>query len=232
MQNNDLQVNKVLVISAHPDDETLGCGGTVIKHKEAGDKVYWMVATGASNKNPFNFPLDLINERNDTIRQVAEHYGYDGVIDLNLPVQLLDTIPMHELVKTINSVITELEPEIIYLPNGRDIHSDHRVLFKAVFACTKSFRKPFIRRVVVYETLSETEFAPALNQNAFIPNLFVDISRYMDRKLLIMGLFGTELMDDPFPRSIHAIKGLAAFRGSRIGVMYAEAFQVLLDIQK
>jgi LmbE family N-acetylglucosaminyl deacetylase len=232
MQTIDLQIHKVLVISAHPDDETLGCGGTILKHKEAGDKVYWMVATGASEKNPFNFPVDLINERNETINQVAEHYGYDKVIDLNLPVQLLDTIPMHELVKTINTVITELEPDTIYLPNGRDIHSDHRVLFEAVFACTKSFRKPFIRKVVVYETLSETEFAPALINNAFIPNLFVDITKYIDSKLEIMGLFGTELMDDPFPRSIHAIKGLAAFRGSRIGVMFAEAFQVLIDIRK
>jgi hypothetical protein len=99
-------------------------------------------------------------------------------------------------------------------------------------ACTKSFRYPFIKRVLMYECLSETEFAPALPEKAFIPNYFVDISDFIDKKLEIMEIYESEIDEHPFPRSLNNIKALAHFRGASVGVNYAEAFQLLKFIDK
>ena len=142
----------------------------------------------------------------------------------------LDTIIFYDLIEKIGVAINNIKPDTLYLPNRSDIHTDHKITFQAVYSCTKQFRYPFIKRVLMYETLSETEFSPALAENAFLPNTFVDITDYIDKKIEIMKLYDTEIMPDPLPRSVHAIKGLAAFRGSRIGVIYAEAFQSLFDI--
>jgi LmbE family N-acetylglucosaminyl deacetylase len=99
-------------------------------------------------------------------------------------------------------------------------------------ACTKSFRYPFVKQVLMYECISETEFAPALSENAFLPNYFVDITEFMDKKNQIMGIYSSEVGEHPFPRSIENIKALAHFRGATAGVKYAEAFQLLKYIDK
>ena len=134
------------------------------------------------------------------------------------------------IIQKISEAVLEIQPEVIYLQNRSDVHTDHQIIFKAVYACTKNFRYPFIKKILMYETLSETEFAPALRENAFIPNFFVDISDYFEEKIDIMKIYKSEVMDDPFPRSLSSIEALARFRGSRIGVKYAEAFQLLLEI--
>jgi LmbE family N-acetylglucosaminyl deacetylase len=136
------------------------------------------------------------------------------------------------MIPQISSVFGEVEPEIIYTINRSDAHSDHRVIFEATMACTKSFRYPYIKRVLMYECISETEFAAALTEKVFIPNYFVDVSDYMDDKLEIMKVFASELRPHPFPRSLENIKALAHFRGASVGVNYAEAFQLLKYIDK
>ena len=118
-------------------------------------------------------------------------------------------------------------PNTVYVMNRSDAHSDHRVTFDAVMACTKSFRYPFIKKVLMYECLSETEFAPALHEKIFIPNYFVNISDFLEEKINAMNVYKSELGDHPFPRSILNIKALATYRGASVGVLYAEAFQLL-----
>ena len=125
----------------------------------------------------------------------------------------------------------EVKPEVIYSLNRSDAHSDHRYLSDAVMSCTKSFRYPFIKKVLMYECISETEFAPAFFEKVFIPNYFVDITKYIDKKLEIMRIFESELGEPPFPRSLENIKALARFRGSSIGFHFAEAFQVVKIIE-
>ena len=110
-----------------------------------------------------------------------------------------------------------------------DVHSDHRVSFSALYSCLKSFRHPFVKQIYSFEALSETEFAVATSDNAFVPNVFVDITPYIDKKLEIMSMYEVELMEEPWPRSLSTIKALARVRGSRAGVMYAEAFQLLYE---
>jgi len=139
----------------------------------------------------------------------------------------LTDLDLISMIPKISDIFHELKPEIIYTMNRSDAHSDHRIIFDAVLACTKSFRYPFIREVLMYECISETEFAPALPEKAFIPNCFVDVSRYMDRKIEIMKKYDSEIGEHPFPRSERNLRALATYRGAVAGVEYAEAFQII-----
>ena len=220
----------VLFVSVHPDDETLGCGGTILKHYKCGDQIYWLNLTGPTPNHPYNFTQEMIDARNNLLKEINASYGFSSFFNLQFPTQMLDTIDHRILITEIFNVYKKIKPDILYIPNRSDIHSDHRIGFSALFAAAKSFRSDSIRRILMYETLSETEFAPALAENAFIPKVFVDISDYLEDKIKIMELYDTEVMPDPLPRSKYAIRALAAYRGSRIGVQYAEAFQSLLEI--
>ena len=222
-------MKKVLFVAVHADDETLGCGGTILKHKAKGDEIHWLLMTGPTENHPYHFTPEHIVERANRVEQVANAYGFDGLHYLGLPTQLLHEFDLREIIQQVDAVLNEVKPNIIYMMNSTDVHSDHRVAFDAVYACTKSFRKPFIEQILMLETLSETEFALATQAKSFIPNVYVDISPYIDRKLEIMQLYPTEIMQEPYPRSLSSIKALARVRGSRAGVMYAEAFQLLYE---
>ena len=222
-------MNKVLVVAVHPDDETIGCGGTILKHKAQGDEIYWMLITAVTKNHPLEFSDDLIEEKKRRNINIAEQYGFNGVYNLGFPTIMLHTIDLHELIGKVSEVIKNVQPNLIYMMFANDVHSDHRVAFDAVYSCTKSFRYPFIEKIYMMETLSETEFALSLPSKAFVPNVFVDITPYIDQKLEIMSLYDTEMMPEPYPRSLSSIKALARVRGSRAGVMYAEAFQLLYE---
>jgi LmbE family N-acetylglucosaminyl deacetylase len=222
-------MKKALFISVHPDDETFGCGGTILKHKQQGDEIYWLIITSMTLDHPYKFSEESISRRADEINLVADKYGFTRTIQLGFPTILLDEINFRELVAEIDKAIGAIQPQIIYIVNRSDVHSDHRVAFDAVSSCTKSFRKPFIEKILMYETLSETEFAPALSENVFIPNVFTDISEFMEQKLTVMSTYASELMPDNMPRSYSAVTALAAYRGSRINVKYAEAFMLLFE---
>ena len=218
-------MKKVIVISAHPDDETLGCGGTLLKHKAAGDEIAWLITTGM--RAELGFSAERIQQRDQEIDQVAEAYGMKKVYKLNYPTTQLTYTTQLKMIPDVSKVFQEFQPEIIYVLNRSDAHSDHKFTFEAVAACTKSFRYPSIRKVLMYECISETEFAPALPEKVFIPNYFVDISEHFEQKCEIMKIFESELGEHPFPRSLRNIEALATFRGASVGVEYAEAFQVV-----
>lgn len=221
-------MNKILFVAPHPDDETLGCGGTILKHKDAGHEIYWLILTQANQK--LSDLEDFVSFQKDYISKAAKSYGFKDYVQLHFTEIELDKYPFVDIVDSIKKVFDHIKPNIIYVQNRSDVQSDHRLLFDAVYACTKNFRAPYLKKILMYETLSETEFVPALQNNAFVPNVFVDITEYLERKLEIMRLFSTETMSDPYPRSDHAIRGLASYRGSRVGVKYAEAFMLLLEI--
>lgn len=224
-------MEKVMFVSVHPDDETLGCGGTILKHSAAGNQIYWLNLTGPSLTHPYGFTQELIDKRTSQVSSVTESYKFDRFFNLAFPTQMLDTVETRILVGAIDEVISIVKPTIIYLPNRSDVHSDHRVAFTAAYSCTKNFRKPYIKEILMYETLSETEFAPALVNDSFVPNCFVDITDNFEKKMEIMHIYDTEVQPDPYPRSNHAIKALASFRGARIGALYAEAFMILYRVE-
>ena len=222
-------MNKVLVVAVHGDDETLGCGGTLLKHKAEGDEIYWMVVTAPTEKHYLNFSDAVIRERGELIKTVSKEYSFNDTFCLNFPTIMLHLIDMNEIISKVSEVIKRVQPNIIYTMFANDVHSDHRIAFDAVYSCTKSFRYPFIEKIYMMEALSETEFALSTPAKTFIPNVFVDITPYMERKLEIMSLYRTEIMPEPYPRCLSSIEALARYRGSRAGVKYAEAFQLLFE---
>jgi LmbE family N-acetylglucosaminyl deacetylase len=223
-------MSKIIIVSSHPDDETLGAGGTLLRHKDAGDSIYWLIVTGIFEKSGFS--KERIATRNDEIKKVTDAFEFEEVFLLNYPTMSLSGSVLLELVTKISEVFSKIQPNIIYTVNRSDAHSDHRVTFDAVMACTKSFRYPFIKKVLMYECLSETEFAPALAEKQFLPNYFVDVSDYLERKIEIMRIFESELGVHPFPRSEINIRALATYRGASAGVEFAEAFQLIKFIDK
>jgi LmbE family N-acetylglucosaminyl deacetylase len=223
-------MSKVIVISAHPDDETLGAGGTLLKHFSEGDDINWLIVTDVYEE--YGFTKDRVISRQLEIEKVSTMYGFSSVFKLGHPTMKLNDTILHELVAQISIIFQSLKPEIIYVMNRSDAHSDHRIVFDSVMSCTKSFRHPYIKKVLMYECLSETEFSPTLPEKVFQPNYFVDISNFLEKKLDIMQIFVSELGEHPFPRSIKNIEALAIHRGATAGVNYAEAFQLIKFIDK
>jgi len=220
--------NKVLVMAVHPDDETLGCGGTILKHKKNGDKVYYLLVTRMTKEDGFS--KKIIQKREKEIKKICNRYDFDGTFELELSTTKVDRYPIADIIKKISEVVNRVKPSVIYLPFMGDAHSDHRIMFNSFYSCVKAFRYPFIKKIFMAETISETEFSPSLKDYAFLPNYFVNISDFMEEKVRIMKVFNTEMGKHPFPRSEKNIRALATFRGSMSGCNYAESFMLLKEI--
>jgi LmbE family N-acetylglucosaminyl deacetylase len=220
---------RVLAIAAHPDDETLGCGGTLLKHKANGDELFWLIA---STRREGRWTRENIEVRKTHIGNVTRAYGMTARFELGFPDSQLETVPIGDLMEKISNVISELQPHVVYCLHGGDVHTDHAAIYTATMSVLKPFymKKLGIERVLCYEILSSTEAAPPSLHRAFVPNSFCDISEYLERKLEIMAMFETEVHPDPMPRGPDAIRALSRFRGSTISVQYAEAFMVIREL--
>ena len=217
---------RTIVIAPHPDDEVLGVGGTLSRRKADGGSVAWLSVTGISEAAGWR--PERVAEREQEIGEIARLFDFDEVYRLEFPPAGLDQVPVGELVGKISAAFQSFRPQEIFVPHYGDVHSDHRLIFNAVASCTKWFRYPSVKRVLAYETLSETGFG-LLPVGAFNPNYFVDISGHLDRKLQAMQIYRSELGDHPFPRSVEAIRALATFRGAMSGYKIAEAFELLRE---
>lgn len=221
----------ILIISVHPDDETLGAGGTILKHLAMGDEVHCVFCTNISESEGFD--AKVVQKRQEEIQAVSKAYSFSITHLLDLKTMQLDTYARSFLVSKFSEIFQSIKPNILYLPFAYDIHSDHRMIFESAFACSKSFRYPFIERILMMETLSETDFAPSLPSQSFIPNVFVDISDFIEKKCEIMSIYKSEIAPPPFPRSLENIKALALLRGSTMGgersPTYAESFMLLKE---
>jgi len=219
---------KVLIVGPHPDDELLGCGGTLLRYKAEGAELGWLIVTGISEET--GWTATQVKLRETEIEQVQIGLGVDQLYNLRLPSTRLDTLPIADLIGQFSEVFREFQPEEIFVPHPADVHTDHRITFDAVAACSKWFRYPSIRRVLAYETLSETEFGLD-QQNPFQPNVFVNISEYLERKVKLLKIYQSELEKFPFPRSEEAIRALAHLRGSQSGFKAAESFVMLRELK-
>lgn len=219
---------KTLVVAPHPDDELLGCGGTLLRRKADGGAIGWLIVTGLLESE--GWAPDRIRTRDAEIDRVAATVGFDRVYNLRLPTTKLDAMPRADVIGKFSDVFKDFAPVEVFVPHPGDVHSDHRVCFEAALACTKWFRYPSVRRVLAYETLSETDFGLDPT-NAFHPNVFVDVTEFIDRKIAAMEIYKSELAAFPFPRSVEALRALAAVRGAAAGVRAAEAFQLYREIE-
>jgi LmbE family N-acetylglucosaminyl deacetylase len=219
---------KVLIIAPHPDDEILGCGGTIAKHVSGGDKVYLCIVTKAY---PPEWAEQEIQERREEVLRVNKIIGVKKTDFLDFPTVKLDTIPQKELADSISRVVNEIKPEVVYIPHRGDANKDHRLVFEAAMVVTRPKPTLGIRKVLCYEVLSETEWAAPFVDSAFVPNVFVNISETLETKLKAMSEYKSELKEFPHPRSLEAISVLAKMRGATVGVEAAEAFVLVREIQ-
>lgn len=221
-----MKAMKILIVSAHPDDETLGAGGTLLKFKKQGHKVFWLNFTNKSIESGYS--IKDINKRKKEIERVRNAYSFDKFFDFGLKPVCLSGYIRNELIDKVALILHEIKPSTVILPFKHDAHSDHRIVFETVYSCTKSFRSSFIKEILMMEILSETEFSRS--DKGFVPNYFVDISGFLDKKIEIMKNYRNELGKHPFPRSALNIRSLAVFRGATAGCQFAESFILLKKI--
>jgi N-acetylglucosamine malate deacetylase 1 len=217
---------RTIVVAPHPDDETLGVGGTLLRRKSEGASLAWLIVTSISVESGWS--SEKVKQRADEIHRITQLYGFDEVYSLNFQTTRLDTIPMGDIVEAVSEVVKKFKPEEVFVPHPGDVHTDHHVVFDAVSASTKWFRFPSVKRILAYETLSETDFGLATGQ-AFCPNVFVDIEHFFSKKLQAMDIYSSEMGEFPFPRSHKAIQALATLRGSASGFKAAEAFELFRE---
>ena len=217
------QKSVVLVIAPHPDDETLGCGGTLLRHLDQGDDVHWLIVTSVREEDGWS-PA-YVAEKNRQINLVNEHYGFLEKYQLGFPAAGLDAVPIRLIVEAIEKVINSIHPTTLYVPSRCDAHTDHQVVFSATAASAKWFRAKSIKEILCYETISETNFS--FSDKVFDPNVFVNITGYIERKCVILTQYTTEISEHPFPRSEKVVRALADLRGSQSGCEAAESFQLI-----
>lgn len=222
--------SSVLVICAHPDDETLGCGGTLLRHAENGDRISWLIATRATGDR---WTDEIRRQKDEEIRRVADAYSVTERFELKIPSATLDHVPLGQLMDGIAHAVKKVRPSIVYVVHSADVHTDHHAVFTATMSVLKPFymRQLGVQRIMSFETLSSTEAAPFRMGGQFVPNLFIDISPKIDRKVEIMNLYSSEQQPDPMPRGPAAIRALARYRGATIGVDHAEAFMLIRECQ-
>lgn len=213
----------VLIVSPHPDDETLGAGGTLLKYKYNGNKIFWLNITNM--KEEYGYKKEIVEIRKEQILRVREEFQFDDYYDLELKPACLENYESDSIIKRISLIIDTIKPNVLILPNRSDIHSDHKKVFDWCYSCTKIFRYSYIKMILTMEILSETDFG--VIDNYFVPNYYVDITDYFQHKSNILQIYESELAQHPFPRSIEGIEAIAKYRGISAGSKYAEAFKVL-----
>lgn len=217
----------VLVVSPHPDDETLGAGGTLLKLKKQGHKIFWLNITDM--KVEAGWGEKKVAHRQTQIENVRKFFDFDGFYNLALEPAGLTTLDERGIIGEIGDVFESVRPEWVMIPGQYDAHSDHRVVYNCCMACAKAFRAPYIKRITTMEILSETDYG--FQKEKFEPNLFIDISDELERKMEAMKIYDTEIEEVPFPRSLENIKALASVRGGYCTSKYAEAFCIVKQIE-
>jgi len=220
---------RILAIAAHPDDETFGCGGTLLRHIANGDQLFWLIMTKAHSQY---WSEQTIHSKEEEVERVAKEYPMQEFFWPGLPSTKLDHLPLQDPITHIRGTIEQVCPSTVYVVHQGDIHTDHQVVFQATISVLKPFfmNKFGVRRVLSYECLSSTEATPPSIGTVFSPTVFVEISDFIERKIELTELFKTESQSEFFPRGASAVRALARYRGATIGVPYAEAFSLIREV--
>ena len=211
-----------LIIAPHPDDEVLGCGGTIARLSNEGYEIHVLIVTSAYTPD---WSEEFIENRKKEIVGAHKILGVNKTHFLNYPTVKLDTIPKKELTERMSQIVLSIKPDIVYIPCENDLHHDHRIVYEASLVALRP-AKHFVSDILSYEVLSETEWG----FNTFKPNVYYDITKTFEKKIEAMRCYKSELRRFPHPRSLEAIKALARKRGSEVRVQYAEAFHLIRRI--
>lgn len=211
---------RILVFAPHNDDEVLGVGGTIAKYVKEGHEVYVCEVTSGVDKKR----LERIQSEALAAHKIL---GVKETIFLGLPVVGLSDIPLKELNQSMFEAVEKVKPHIAYIPHKGDMHDDHTMVAESAMVALRPVNNPQLKAIYVYETLSETEWNIPTVDNAFIPNVWMDITETIDLKLEAMSEFKSQVKDFPNPRSLEALESLSKFRGSTICVRNAESFMLV-----
>ena len=222
-----MATKKILVVAPHPDDETLGVGGTIAKLASEGNEVHVLIISGHLP------PLYNREEYEITVNEARQALDILGVFNskfLEIPTTMISDVPLHELNKSILEVVSDVKPHMVFCPFP-DRHIDHRLVFDSLMVATRPIgvgKK--IEIVAAYETLSETHWnVPHIEPN-FIPNWIIDITENIEKKLKALSCYKTQISGFPHPRSIEAVESLAKFRGTQAGFSFGEGMHIIRKI--
>lgn len=220
----------VLVVAAHPDDEVLGCGGTIAKHVREGDRVHVLIlAEGATSRDLTRDRAQRKSELSALARAAHQASKILGITTLTLhdfPDNRMDSCDLLDIIKVVEGAIAQHQPNIIYTHHIGDLNIDHRCTSEAVVTAARPLPGNCINTLLFFEVPSSTEWQTPHSAPAFSPNWFVDISDTLGAKLKALEAYQSEMRPYPHPRSVIAIEHLVKWRGSSIGVEAAEAFIV------
>lgn len=218
---------RILVIAPHPDDEVLGCGGVIARHSARGDSVQVVVVSRGA---PDIFPPAEVEQTRSELAAAHKLLEVEEVHFLDFPAPRLDIVPSHVLADRLTRLVREIQPQTVYAPHWGDLHSDHKAVYWATLVAARANGGFFPKRLLCYETLSETEWGGPSPDSAFSPTVFVDISDFLETKLQAMACYRTQLKEFPQSRSLRSLEALARLRGSAVGLDAAEAFVLVRDV--
>ena len=222
----------VLCIAAHPDDEVLGVGGTLARHAANGDNVHiCILSDGVTSRYEETVAADEeIQQRQQRAKRAAETLG--ATVSLHgFPDNSFDTVPLLDIVQTIEQEIADHNPNIVYTHHYGDLNIDHELTCRATITATRPLPDSDLDRVLAFETLSASEWSVPSPNNAFQPTSFVDISDYLDIKTEALSVYETELREPPHPRTVDTVQKNAEVWGSKAGVSAAEPFEVIREVR-
>jgi N-acetylglucosamine malate deacetylase 1 len=220
-------LSPIAVIAAHPDDEVLGCGGTLARMVKNGCTLHILIlADGESSRSENNQEeiSMLRNNRYIAAKNAAKLIGCENIEILNLPDNRLDSLDRLVIIKKIEDFIEHTQPKTVLTHHAGDVNIDHRIIHDAVIAACRPQPGHCVKELLFFEVPSSTEWRPPSSAIAFNPNFFVDISETLQIKLIALEAYNNELRPFPHPRSLEAVEALAKWRGATVGVRAAEAF--------
>jgi LmbE family N-acetylglucosaminyl deacetylase len=212
----------VLILAPHPDDEVLGCGGTIRRLSDQGVSVHLVIVTEGYEPE---WSKEHLENRPSEIDAATEVLGVEDWTCLEYPSVKLDTVSQKEINDDIVSMVKSIQPDTVFVPHPSDLNHDHSIVFTAGLVATRPHSG--VERILAYETLSESEWGGPESQ--FDPTVYRDISDTLDEKVRAMEAYESEVYQYPHPRSEEAIRALAKKRGSEAHFHAAEAFELIRD---
>lgn len=224
-----MRSKKILIFAPHPDDEILGVGGTIVKNIKQGNDVYVCIVT--KGQPPLFSNLELNQRNQDDAKRCHEFLGIKRTFFFDYPAADLESVKRFNLNGRILDIIKEIQPDEVYIPHIGDMQKDHQIVVDACMVALRPKYFPQVKRILAYETLSETEWNLPNVSNAFIPNLFVDITETLEIKKKALSFFSLQVNPWPDARSEGAIEALARYRGALMHWDAAEAFMLIRELE-
>ena len=218
----NIDTSKICIIAPHPDDETLGVGGTIAKFAKLGSEISILIMSGHL---PPIYPKESFEKTKEEAERAFNYLGVKNFQFAKIPATYIHQKPLSEINGIVQNFLNIYKPNIVFIPFP-DRHIDHRVIFDSSVVACRPTHNDFPRIVLSYETLSETHWNVPGIENTFQPDFFVDISNEIDVKINALNIYESQIKSID-SRSTEACSALARFRGSQNGCKYAEAFKVV-----